>query len=348
MKANSIDYRLYLVTDDPSAYRRDFVEMVEAAVMGGVTVVQYRDTESNGRDAFARARRLQDMLKFHGVPLVVNNDVGLALALGAEGIHVGQGDLPVDVVRRLVGAKMEIGLSLTCLDDIDEAELQWVDLVGIGPVWDARKTKSDAAPAMGPKGFAEIASRVDLPNVAIGGINLETAPQVIAAGAQGVAVVSALSRVDDPAAAARAFRASWGVRTIVALGSNLEPRREYLERALAALGALPATRLVRASSVVETAPVDVPAEFSDLKFLNQVAVLETKLDVHEFSRRMHAIEDGLGRVRSVRNGPRTIDLDLIDFGGLRLGESELTLPHPRATQRAFVMEPLAELGIRLK
>ena len=207
MKENSIYYRLYLVTDEPSAYRRDFVEMVEAAVMGGVTVVQYRDTESNGRTAFARARRLQDMLKLHGVPLVVNNDVGLALALGAEGIHVGQGDLPIEVVRRLVGPKMEIGLSLTCLDDVRPDELRWADLVGIGPVWDARKTKADAAPAMGPKGFAEIARRAGLPNVAIGGITLETLPQAISAGAQGVAVVSAFSRVDDPTVAARAFGA---------------------------------------------------------------------------------------------------------------------------------------------
>ena len=134
-------------------------------------------------------------------------------------------------------------------------------------------------------------------------------------------------------------------RAVVSLGSNVEPRAEYLARALAALDALPRTRLVKASSVIETEPVDVPLEFAHLKFLNQAALFETALEVHDFSRRMHGIEDALGRVRTVRNGPRTIDIDLIDFDGLVLNEPELTLPHPRAATRDFVLRPLAELGM---
>ena len=134
-------------------------------------------------------------------------------------------------------------------------------------------------------------------------------------------------------------------RAVVSLGSNVEPRAEYLARALAALDALPRTRLVKASSVIETEPVDVPREFAHLKFLNQAALFETALEVHDFSRRMHGIEDALGRVRTVRNGPRTIDIDLIDFDGLVLNEPELTRPHPRAATRDFVLRPLAELGI---
>ena len=134
-------------------------------------------------------------------------------------------------------------------------------------------------------------------------------------------------------------------RAVVSLGSNVEPRAEYLARALAALDALPSTRLVKASSVIETEPVDVPPEFAHLKFLNQAALFETALEAHDFSRRMHGIEDALGRVRTVRNGPRTIDIDLIDFDGIVLNEPELTLPHPRAPERDFVLLPLAELGI---
>ena len=84
-----------------------------------------------------------------------------------------------------------------------------------------------------------------------------------------------------------------------------------------------------------------------MKFLNQVAVFETALEVRDFARRMHAVEDALGRVRTVRNGPRTIDLDLIDFDGLVLDEPDLTLPHPRAAERDFVMRPMAELGLQL-
>ena len=138
-----------------------------------------------------------------------------------------------------------------------------------------------------------------------------------------------------------------GVRAIVSLGSNLEPREDYLRRALAALSALPETRLEAASGVVETEPVGVPSEFAALKFLNQVAILETTLSPQRFSHEMHAIEDALGRVRTVRNGPRTIDLDLIDFGALTIDTPELTLPHPRAKSRAFVREPLRELGVEL-
>ena len=134
-------------------------------------------------------------------------------------------------------------------------------------------------------------------------------------------------------------------RAVVSLGSNLEPRAEYLSRAVARLAALPGTKLLRQSGVRTTDPVDVPTDFASLKFLNQVVTLDTTLEAHEFSRLMHGIEDELGRVRTVRNGPRTIDLDLIAFGGVRSDDPELTLPHPRAAEREFVMEPLREIWL---
>lgn len=132
-------------------------------------------------------------------------------------------------------------------------------------------------------------------------------------------------------------------RAIISLGSNIEPRREYLERALDALAAFPGTRLAARSSIIETDGIDVPGEFAALKFLNMAAVLETSLAPEDFSRRMHAVEDALGRRRTVRNGPRTIDIDLIDFGGIRMDTPELALPHPRWRERPFVTIPLAEL-----
>lgn len=135
------------------------------------------------------------------------------------------------------------------------------------------------------------------------------------------------------------------VRAVVALGSNVGARANYLKRARTALAKLSETRLVDASAVRETEPVDVPPEFAAQKFLNQAAVFETTLAPLAFARAMHAIEDRLGRVRTVRNGPRTIDLDLISFGDVRMDTPELTLPHPRARERAFVLEPLAELGV---
>ena len=127
------------------------------------------------------------------------------------------------------------------------------------------------------------------------------------------------------------------------MGSNLGRRSENLSRALELLSQMPDTELVAASSVIETEPVDVPDGFSHLKFLNQVAIFESSLEAEDFSRRMHAVEDALGRVRTVRNGPRTIDIDLVDYGGIVMETPDLTLPHPRAKERDFVMKPLREL-----
>ena len=137
------------------------------------------------------------------------------------------------------------------------------------------------------------------------------------------------------------------VRAVVSLGSNVGDRARFLKRAVAALAQLPRTRLLDASEVRETEPVGVPAEFASQKFLNQAAVFETTLSPLAFSMAMHAVEDRLGRVRTVRNGPRTIDIDLILFGDVKMASRELTLPHPRAHERAFVVEPLRELGVRL-
>ena len=130
---------------------------------------------------------------------------------------------------------------------------------------------------------------------------------------------------------------------VISLGSNIEPRRGYLARALDALERFPETHLVAASPVEETEPVGVPEEFREMKFLNQVAIFETSLDARGFSDRMHRVEDELGRVRSVRNGPRTIDIDMIDYEGVVSDDPELTLPHPRARERDFVMRPWQSL-----
>ena len=136
------------------------------------------------------------------------------------------------------------------------------------------------------------------------------------------------------------------MRAIVSLGSNLGDREANLSRAIELLSKMPNTALVAKSSILETEPVDVPQEFEDLRFLNQVAIFESSLAAEEFSRRMHAIEDALGRVRTLRNGPRTIDIDLIDYGGIVMDTPELTLPHPRAKERDFVMLPLKEIELQ--
>ena len=200
-----IDYRVYLVTDDPSRYAGNWLDNVRAAVEGGVTCVQYRDTESAAKVQYERILALRDAIGL--TPIIVNNDALLAKAVKAEGVHVGQGDMPPDEVRAIVGEECEIGLSITAIGQLPSINRAVVDLIGIGPVFDARKTKSDAAAAMGPEGLGEIARRVpDLPNCAIGGITLANAAEVLAAGARGLAVVSAFSKSEDPYEVAKAFR----------------------------------------------------------------------------------------------------------------------------------------------
>ena len=199
-------YAVYLVTDNPSRYAGDFVENVERAVAGGATIVQYRDKESDGRRLYERCLRLKDMLDARGIPLVVNNLPGLALAVGAEAVHVGQDDLPPEAVRRVVGRSMDVGFSVTSLDEARRVDASLVDAVGIGPVYDARGTKADAADALGLEGLRRIVEALSgVATVAIGGVTAERAPGIFAQGVDGVSVVSAFSKAPDPAAVARAF-----------------------------------------------------------------------------------------------------------------------------------------------
>lgn len=200
-----IDYRVYLVTDDPSRYRGNWLDNVRAAVEGGVTCVQYRDTESTADVRYERLLALRDAIG--PVPIIVNNDVELAKAIRAEGVHVGQSDLPPAAARAIVGSACEIGLSLTAAEQVAAIDQSVVDCVGIGPVFDARKTKADAATAIGLNGLRAIAGLLPrMPNCAIGGITLENAEEVIASGAKGVAVVSAFSQTENPYEVAHKFR----------------------------------------------------------------------------------------------------------------------------------------------
>lgn len=203
-------YAVYLVTDNPSRYEGDFVENVERAVAGGVTIVQYRDKESDGRRLWERCRRLKAMLDARGVPLVVNNLPGLALAVGAAAVHVGQDDLPPEAVRRAVGRALDVGFSVRNEAEAAAVDASLVDAVGIGPVYDARGTKADAADALGLEGLraAVRALPPGVASVAIGGVTPERAPGIYAQGVDGVSVVSAFSRAADPAAAAAAFAAA--------------------------------------------------------------------------------------------------------------------------------------------
>ena len=200
-----IDYRVYLVTDDPSRYSGNWLDNVRAAVEGGVTCVQYRDTENPAKVQCERIQALRDAIG--RTPIIVNNDANLARAVRADGVHVGQGDMPPVEVRAIVGPDCEIGLSITDITQVSKIDRGVVDCIGIGPVFDARKTKADASAAIGPDGLRAIVDSVpDMPNCAIGGITLANAAEVVAAGAKGLAVVSAFSKSEDPYGVAKEFR----------------------------------------------------------------------------------------------------------------------------------------------
>ncbi len=200
------DLSLYLITDPVMTARRGLLDTVAAAVDGGVTLVQLRDKDGPIPELIASGRALQALLAPRGIPLIVNDRADVAQAIGADGLHVGQGDLTPARARAILGPRAIIGLSLT--DESQAATVDAaVDYVGLGPIFPTG-TKADAAAALGEARFAAFRKRLSLPVVAIGGLTAANAARAIAAGADGVAVVSAICAAPDPRAAARALRAA--------------------------------------------------------------------------------------------------------------------------------------------
>ena len=193
--------RLHLVTDSALCGERGLLSVVEAAVRGGASCVQLREKTLATRAFVERARALKARLAPLGVPLIINDRVDVALACGADGIHVGQGDMAPADVRRLLPRAL-VGLSIETLAQLERAEGEAVDYYGISPVF-ATATKADAAAAVGLEGLRLMRSLTRRPLVAIGGIAPANARSVMAAGADGLAVVSALCAAPDPGAVAR-------------------------------------------------------------------------------------------------------------------------------------------------
>jgi thiamine-phosphate pyrophosphorylase len=193
---------LYLVTDPVLCGTRGVEAVVAEAIAGGATMVQLRDDATPDAALAALARRLVTLLKPTGVPLIVNNRVEIAIAAEAAGVHVGQADTPADLVRDRLGPEAIVGLSITAAGQLAAVPAGMVDYLGVGPVF-ATTTKSDAAPALGLAGLAEIRALTGLPIVAIGGLSAANAGPAIAAGADGVAVVSAICATASPRSAAR-------------------------------------------------------------------------------------------------------------------------------------------------
>jgi thiamine-phosphate pyrophosphorylase len=196
--------RLHLVTDAALCGPRGVEAVVAAAVRGGATCVQLREKQLDTRPFVERARALKALLAPLGVPLIINDRLDVALAAGADGVHVGQSDLPPEDVRRLMPHAL-IGMSVENPEQVRAAADMPVDYLGVSPVF-STPSKQDTAPALGLEGLRAMRALTDLPLIAIGGIDLNNAAQVLAAGADGLAVVRALCAAPDPVAAAQALR----------------------------------------------------------------------------------------------------------------------------------------------
>jgi thiamine-phosphate pyrophosphorylase len=203
--SSPFDLSLYLVTDPEMTARRGLLETVAAAIAGGVTIVQLRQKGGSARQMVEAGQALKALLAPRGIPLIVNDRIDVAHAIGADGVHVGQDDLPPSAARAMLGPNAIIGLSITREEEIGAFDPAAIDYVGLGPIFPTG-TKSDAAPALGAACFAALRRRLPCPVVAIGGITLANAAQ--ATDADGIAVVSAICAAPDPRAAAQALRAA--------------------------------------------------------------------------------------------------------------------------------------------
>ncbi|MFA5180884.1 MAG: thiamine phosphate synthase [Syntrophales bacterium] len=199
---------LYLVTDRNLCGGRSLGEVVLAAVRGGAACVQLREKDLPTRSFVEEARSIKELLAPFKVPMIINDRIDVALAVAAEGVHIGQEDMPYPLARRILGRGIIIGLSVETWDDVEQAEKWDVDYLGVSPVFET-PTKTDTRGSWGLEGIARIRAYSRHPLIAIGGLNAANAGAAMQAGADGIAVVSAICAVPD------AFRAAQELSGII-------------------------------------------------------------------------------------------------------------------------------------
>lgn len=198
---NKFDLSLYLVTDRDLSMGRSLEEIVKEAVKGGITMLQLREKNTSTADFYKIACSLKDLLKGHNIPLIINDRLDIAIASDADGLHIGQSDMPYSVVREILGKDKIIGLSVETIEQAREANELDVDYIGLSPVF-STNTKTDINTPLELEGIREIASFTKHKTVAIGGINTQNTGDIIKNGADGIAVVSAIISQESPKMAA--------------------------------------------------------------------------------------------------------------------------------------------------
>ena len=190
-----LDYRVYLVTDTVYFNDGNIWNKMEASLRGGVTLVQYRDKTQESRILYERALKMKALCDKYNVPMLVDDRADIAFAIGAAGVHVGQSDLPAEIARRMLGADAIIGVSAHNAEEALEAEAAGADYLGCGAVYPTG-TKKDTS-VIGVEGLKAIRAVTKLPFVGIGGVTLANYRDVLNAGADGAAIVSAILSADD-------------------------------------------------------------------------------------------------------------------------------------------------------
>ncbi len=205
MKITDLDFSLYVITDADVSGGRLHAEVVRLALEGGATVIQYRDKRASLRHMLEVGAQLRELAAQHNAAFIVNDRPDLALALHADGVHLGPEDMPPDVVREIVGPDMVIGASVDNAADAREAAASGVDYIIARPVFPTR-WKAEGRPAMGAEGLAEIVRSVQVPVLADGGINAQNLQQILETGAAGPGITRAVVGAADPKEAARQLR----------------------------------------------------------------------------------------------------------------------------------------------
>ena len=191
----NIDLSLYLVTDKSDDVEK-FLNTIEESIKGGVTVVQIREKTADTLDFYNLSLKVKEITTKYNVPLIINDRVDIALAIDADGVHVGQSDMPCDVTRRLIGEDKILGVSAATVDEAQKAEKDGADYIGTGAVFPTA-TKDDA-PSVTKEELKDVVDSIDIPVVAIGGINHDNASELKDTGIAGLSVVSAIMSAENP------------------------------------------------------------------------------------------------------------------------------------------------------
>ncbi|WP_055666776.1 thiamine phosphate synthase [Desnuesiella massiliensis] len=191
----NINYKLYLVTDREVLEGRDLLESVEQAILGGVTLVQLREKATNSKDFYNLALQVKELTHKYNIPLIINDRLDIALAINADGLHIGQEDLPISLCRKLLGKDKILGVSAHNLEEALEAESLGADYLGVGAIF-STSTKKDVD-ITSIDTLIKIKENVKIPVVAIGGITHDNVKEVLKAPIDGVSVVSCLLGAED-------------------------------------------------------------------------------------------------------------------------------------------------------